>query len=108
MYLTGRSENLMKEGTISQIKKWSLPFKKEEYLMMKPNTYTEDAYFKKCRLEELSKKYRKIWFFENEPVVINFVNKFLDGIQIIFVNTVHSQRQTLKKDFHTITADYSL
>lgn len=107
MYLTGRCDSLMRKGTLFQLRKWNLPLKKESHLMMKPNNYTEDAYFKKCYLDNLSKKYKPIWFFENEPVVINFVNKFLKDIHVVFVNSVHSHRQNVNKNIHTILADYS-
>ena len=108
MYLTGRSFSLMGTGTFSQIQKWKLPLEKRNHLIMKPNTFTEDAYYKVKQLEELSKTYSNIWFFENEPVIINFVNKLLPHISIVFVNTAHSGRQNLRKKFQSINGDYSL
>lgn len=108
MYLTGRNSESMWEGTYKQIKKLNLPLKKKEFLMMKQNSFTEDAVYKKNCLEKLSKKYKKIWFFENEPATINFVNQHLPEVQLVFVDSVHSGRQDLRKKFPSIGMDYSL
>ena len=107
LYLTGRSRSLMGPGTLLQLKKWRIPLQNENCLIMKNNTFTEDAFFKKNCLKDLLKIYKKIWFFENEPVIINFVQNFLPEIQIIFVQTAHSRRQTVKKEVPRIFADYS-
>ena len=108
MYLTGRSQKSMGEGTYKQIKDWGLPLKKKEFLIMKQNNFTEDAIYKKSCLEKLSGQYKKIWFFENEPTTINFVNQHLPEVQLVFVDSVHSGRQTLRKEFPSIGTDYSI
>ena len=108
MYLTGRSRERMGEGTYEQITKWELPLKKESDLIMKPNTYTEDAFYKKMQLERLVQEYKNIWFFENEPAIINYVSYLLPQIQIIFMQSTSSRRQSLRKSFPTIGMDYSL
>ena len=108
MYLTARSRKRMGEGTYEQIKKWNLPLKKESDLIMKPNDYTEDAFYKRTQLERLVQEYKNIWFFENDPVIINHVNRFLPQIQIIFMQSASSKHQSLQKSFPTIGMDYSL
>lgn len=108
MYLTGRSQKSMGEGTYKQIKDWKLPLEKKEFLMMKQNEFAEDAVYKKNCLEELSKQYKKIWFFENEPVTINFIDQHLPEIHLVFMDSVHSGQQTLRKKIPSIGMDYSL
>ncbi len=108
MYLTGRSQKSMGEGTYRQLKEWKLPLEKKEFLIMKQNNFTEDAIYKANFLEKLSKKYKRIWFFENEPTTINFINQHLPKVQLVFVNSVHSDRQTLRKEFPSIGMDYSI
>ena len=107
MYLTGRCSSLMGKGTYQQLKNWNLPLKTKDHLMMKENAYTEDAYYKKCRLQKLSQKYQNIWFFENEPAVIHFVHHFLPKISCVFVNSANSGRQVLQKKFYQISMDYT-
>ena len=107
MYLTGRCYSLMGKGTYQQLEKWNLPLKTKNHLMMKENAYTEDAYYKKCRLQKLSQKYQNIWFFENEPAVIHFAHHFLPKISYVFINSANSGRQTLQKGFHQIPTDYT-
>ena len=108
IYLTGRSQELMREGTDEQIKKWNLPLKSEKHLIMKPNNFTEDAIYKKMELEKLVQHYKNIWFFENDPAIINHVNNTLPQIQVIFIQSASSGRQILRKKFPTIGMDYSL
>ncbi len=108
MYLTGRSRELMEEGTYKQIRKWSLPLKTDNHLIMKPNSFTEDAVYKKIQLERLVQQYKNIWFFENDPAIINYVNSCLPQIQIVFMQSASRARQTLRKSFPTIGMDYSL
>ena len=108
MYLTGRSRKYMGEGTYQQIKNLGLPLKKKEFLIMKQDKLVEDAAYKKNYLEKLSKQYKRIWFFENEPMTINFIDQHLPEVQMVFVDSVHSGRQTLHKDFPSIGMDYSI
>lgn len=108
MYLTGRNRPFMGDGTYQQLQHHSLPLKTRDHLMMKENVYTEDAFFKKKCLQQLCQKYQRIWFFENEPSVINFVHYFLPQIHIVFMNSTHSGRQKLHKKFYQISMDYNL
>ena len=108
MYLTGRSRKLMWQGTYEQINKWNFPLKTKDHLIMKPNHFTEDAVYKKIELEQLVQHYKNIWFFENDPVIINHVNMLLPQVQIIFMKSASSGRQSLRKIFPTIGMDYSL
>lgn len=108
IYLTGRSQKFMGEGTYKQLNQWNLPLKKKEFLIMKQNNFTEDAVYKAKCLENLSRQYKKIWFFENEPTTINFIDQHLPEIHLIFVDSVHSGRQTLRKELPSIGMDYSI
>ncbi len=108
MYLTGRSQKSMGKGTYKQLKGWSLPLKRKEFLMMKQNNFTEDAVYKVNCLEKLSQRYKRIWFFENEPATMNLISQKLPEVQLVFVNSVHSGRQTLRKKIPSIGMDYSI
>lgn len=106
LYLTGRSQANMRAGTLLSLQYWGFPLKKEENLYMKPNEQLEDEHFKVTVLRQLSTQFDQIWFFENEPVIIDWVRRELPNIQIIFVKTVHSGRANAPDGLLTITGDY--
>ena len=108
MYLTGRNRPFMGAGTYEQLRHHQLPLKSKDHLIMKDNSYTEDAFYKKSCLKKLCEKYQTIWFFENEPSVINFIHYFLPKIHIVFIDSTHSGRQKLNKKFYQIPMDYTL
>jgi len=96
MYLTGRDAQNMRSGTLKSFAQHGLPLNSAEHLIMKPvkGTY-EDEDFKDIRLRELLnlKPNTKIWFFENEPVILNKIIKSDLPIELIWTDTTHSQRE---------------
>lgn len=104
-YLTGRSEKLMREGSIRQLQEFSFPLTRPEHLIMKTAEEEQDEDFKLNRLAEIKKNFDVVYFFENEPVIINSVSRSLPEIKIIFMNSTHSARQPSPTHLPTITPD---
>lgn len=106
VYLTGRSRHLMEAGTIENLKKWSFPLKSEDRLYMKPKNVDSDVQFKVRELEQITKSYDALWFFENEPLIINEVIGRFPAIHVVFVDSVHSGKATVPKDLPTVGMTY--
>jgi len=92
VYLTGRDEPNMKRGTVEALQKWGLPLTHgEANLIMKPvKGSVEDEDFKEERLRKLSEKSPLIWFFENEPLIIEKILHSTLNIRIVWIDTTHS------------------
>ncbi len=110
-YLTGRGTGRMRTGTLAQLKYWNFPIADDSRLIMKPDPALSDPteadeQFKAVVLQEFCKKFEHLWFFENEPVIIDRVRKVNPQVQTVFVNTVHSGRGVEPKDLLTIKGDY--
>ena len=107
-YLTARSQNKMKEGTFESIKKWKFPLKTNEHLILKTNSETEDAIYKQAKLEEICKKFKTVFFFENEPVILNLVQNKLPQVKLFWIDSSHSQKQTPPKEAQILSPNYSI
>lgn len=107
LYLTGRWENEMREGTVAALKAWGFPYGGDEVLLMKPSEVETDEGFKAGVLKELAKKFDHIWFFENEPVIINEIRGLLPQVKIVFVNSTHSRKGSPPADLPAIGMSYS-
>ena len=110
IYLTGRDERNMKIGTVDSLKRWGFPlnFEKPELhsnddsmlpanLIMKPiKGSIEDEEFKEIEMQKIVEKFksrhRDIWFFENEPIIIERVRSATPVVHLIWVDTTHSGR----------------
>lgn len=96
LYLTGRDAQNMRPGTLKSFAQHGLPLVSEEHLIMKPVKGSfEDEDFKDIRLRELliANPGAKIWFFENEPVILNKIIKSKLPVELIWTDTTHSQRE---------------
>jgi hypothetical protein len=93
MYLTGRDLQRMGSGSAEVLKKWGFPCEPGQ-LILKPERKIEDEFFKNDWFVELDKTpFKKIYFFENEPVNINAVYKSCPEVEIIFLETTHARKQ---------------
>ncbi len=101
-YLTGRPETLMRSGTLSSLAKFGFPLVSDSRLLMKPLEVETDEHYKTTTLKSLAPKFDHIWFFENEPVIINEVRAAVPNVRIVFVNSVHSGRAPTPTDLPTI------
>ncbi len=92
VYLTGRDIARMQKGTLESLKKAGFPIDAPNVeLILKPHMDMEDAPFKMERflLEDHS---HQIWFFENEPVNIHLVLEKTPHVDVIYFDSVHSQK----------------
>ncbi len=93
-YLTGRDRPRMGEGTAKVLKKWNLPLEgpNSSRLKMKPHQGLSDADFKVDQLKQLKNQYPLVYFFENEPVIIEKVEQHCPEVKVVFIDSVHSRR----------------
>lgn len=100
LYLTGRDEIRMLDGTEKCLEQWGFPLENSSKteLVLKANPGHEDKIYKSEVLQEYSKKFSSIYFFENEPVIINEVEKNHTHIQFIFMKSVHSGKESLNSE----------
>ena len=107
LYLTGREEGPMRPGTIQALLAWGFPYVTDSKLIMKPSQVQTDESYKALVLKESVKDYDHVWFFENEPVIINLVRPLVPQVRIIFMNTVHAGRAQNPSDLPTVLGDFS-
>jgi hypothetical protein len=107
-YLTGRSEGSMREGTLRALAHWGFPLVSDSHLIMKPSDVQTDESFKALELQKMCENggFDYIWFFENEPVIIEQVRALLPQIRIVFVNSVHAGRAVAPTDLPSIGMSY--
>ena len=106
LYLTGRNDGSMRAGTRKMLAKWGFPFFNDSELFMKPSDVQSDEGFKAQLLQGLVKQYDQIWFFENEPIIIEQVRALTPQVHVVYVNSTHSGRATPPKDLPTIGMSY--
>lgn len=104
-YLTGRDRPDMHAGTVASLKQWGFPLDDiEGQLFMKPaKGSAEDEDFKVQQMQNFAKTYDMIYFFENEPVIINKMLVALPQVKIIFLDTVHSRKAIVPPHLTKIT-----
>jgi hypothetical protein len=97
-YLTGRDNSRMRKGTIEVLQKWGFPYT-DENLFLKPNKSQEDELYKHEWFKELNHSdYKKIFFFENEPVNVNAIVESCPEVEIIFLDTTHARKQEVSAE----------
>lgn len=101
-YLTGRDQVRMKKGSFESLKHWSFPNVDEVHLLMKPSHTEDDELFKANILRAKLLEFPKIFFFENEPVIISKVRRERLPVEIIFVDTIHSRIENSPTDLVSI------
>ena len=107
LYLTARNKANMFEGTVQSLKKWKFPLKTEKQLIMKESTGTTDADYKTKELQKLSEKNETLIFFDNEPVILNQVERTIPGIHLFWLNSTHSRREKPPQSALPLSMDYS-
>ena len=93
VYLTGRDRPRMEEGTYNSLLNMGFPVSEDIQLILKPHKSMDDALYKKEVIFEFDKKHRPIWFFENEPFVVNPIFEEAPHINVIFFDSNHSHRE---------------
>lgn len=99
-YLTGRDVKRMGVGSEEVLLKWKFPLDgNQARLVLKPERGMDDAKFKSDWFAELPvNHYSLIWFFENEPVNVNLVRLQHQHVQIVFMDSTHSGKETAPGD----------
>ena len=106
-YLTGRPDSSMREGTLRALAHWGFPLVSDSHLIMKPSEVQTDESFKGIELQKMCEMgFDYIWFFENEPVIIEQVREMLPQVRIVFVNSVHAGRAAAPTDLPSISPSY--
>lgn len=101
-YLTGRDQTRMYKGTLEVLKKWGFPLE-EKNLFLKPEKEQDDELFKESWFKNLDHlQYKKIFFFENEPVNVNAILSSSPEVEIIFLDTTHARKQKVTDPIKTI------
>jgi hypothetical protein len=97
MYLSGRHLPKMSEGTLQSLLQHDFPVATANTTtVLKPSADLDDAQFKLARLREVVGSYEKIWFFENEPQILNLISRQIPEIRLVFVDTTHSGKEPLQ------------
>lgn len=92
-YLTGRDNRRMRKGTVEVLQKWNFPYQ-DDLLFLKPEKTQEDELYKNDWFAQLDHTaYKKIFFFENEPVNVNAIVGSCPEVEIIFLDTTHARKQ---------------
>ena len=108
-YLTARNNDILRQGTLKSLKKWGFPLQEDCHLiMMKQSLKESDKEYKSKHLKILSKQFESVCFFENEPVILNQVNKILPHVHLFWMNSTHSRKETPPRKALTLSMDYSL
>ena len=113
-YLTGRDQLNMRKGTIQSLSFWGLPLAEDTRLIMKPHKGShEDDVYKDLMMQQLIRDLQsqrghvpKMWFFENEPVILHKLKMTTPHVNLIWVDTTHSGRGQPPTDLTTVRAPW--
>ena len=92
VYLTARDEPRMGSGTRDYLEKHRLPLHERARLFMKPHKDIQDAQFKSDAVKELAANFEAIYFFDNEPVILQKIAQDHPEVRLFFMETTHSRR----------------
>ncbi len=107
IYLTGRNQDLMREGSLKNLLRDQFPYTDNSSLIMKTDKKLNDSLFKSNIIDDLKRKYDKILFFENEPTIINKVHDDHPEVTLFFMDSTHSRQENIKNKIPTIKQDFS-
>jgi len=91
VYLTGRSQKVMYQGTRKQLEKFGFPLEDAE-LILKINTVTDDAVFKEEAFRHVASVHNVVGNFENEYVNIRGMVQCDPQAVHVVVDSQHSGR----------------
>lgn len=106
-YLTGRDIPRLGTATISQLKKSLFPMNSHRNrLILKPNKSQPDRIYKLTEIKNFSAQFEDLYFFENEPVILNTIHKELPKVHLYWINSVHSQREDIYPHITSLVPNY--
>lgn len=93
VYLTARHKNSMWEGTLSSLDALGFPIS-EETLFLKEDLDDSDAGYKTKLMARFVEKFghKKMWFVENEPVVLHQMISDHPSVNLVYFDSTHSGR----------------
>ncbi len=96
-FLTGRDIFRMGSGTYDVLLKWGFPILTKSHLHLKPHKEIDDHKFKLDWVIDFKQKHpnTKIFFFENEPVNINAIGLKIKDIELVYMDSTHSRKETV-------------
>ena len=106
-YLTARNRSKMLEGAVRSLKAFGFPPPESAKLIMKEDSAQDDAVYKTEQLKRLKKSAKLLLFFENEPVILNRAARLFPKIQLFWINSTHSRRQTPPATARAIGMNYN-
>ena len=93
VYLTGRGENEMREGTLANLERNHFPLDDDTVvLLMKPDMKMDDTVFKVAAFARINKMGEVVGAFENEPRNINAMQTAWPDALAIYLDTIHSKK----------------
>jgi hypothetical protein len=102
-YLTGRDVERMGTGSVEILKAWDFPLDDHAKLVLKPHRSMDDAEFKTdWFLDSSMQTYKKIWFFENEPLNLVSLKARAPSVEMIFFESTHAGKAEPPVDIPTI------
>lgn len=104
-YLTARN-NSARQGSIKSLNHWKFPLEKNENLIMREASTVQDTEYKNNALQKLSQQFKPIVLFENEPMILNFVNQHSKNIQLFWIDSTHSGQQKPPKEALHVSMDW--
>ena len=103
VYLTGRDRPNMESASREVLLNQGFPLDdRQSTLVLKPVKGMDDAEFKKDWFLALPQAYKKIWFFENEPVNVNLIRQYHPEVEIIFFESTHAGKANPPEDLPKI------
>lgn len=96
-YLTGRDVLRMGQGTSAVLLKWGFPLQTQKHLHLKPHKDMDDHKYKLDWVINFKTQsgHSDIYFFENEPVNINAIGPIVPDLNIVYLKTTHSRKETV-------------
>lgn len=110
-YLTGRDVQRMGNETLKQLSQSEFPTDPHHNkLILKPNKEMLDHEYKLEELKKLALDFDVIYFFENEPIILNEVVTHFseDKVIPICIASTHSGRAEINPKIKIIQPDYRL
>lgn len=92
VYLTGRDEPNMLEGTVQNLRRLGFPMEEDVALILEPAASMGDLEFKATAIARIARLGRVIAVFENEPANLNLLHKGFTDATAVFLDTQHSPR----------------
>ncbi|MCB0411583.1 MAG: HAD family hydrolase [Bdellovibrionales bacterium] len=105
-YLTGRDSERMRKGTLKSFEQWKIPLKSGDDLIMKPRQGLKDEDYKVRYLKTFVGEFKSVYFFENEPLILNKVREDVPEVQLVFMESVHSGKSTAPSGLPTLKMTY--